>query len=193
MPIQDAHRWNERYSDSQRFSNFNSPRSFLIDHAKYLPEHGLALDVAMGLGGNAGFLMEHGLKVIGVDISDVAVNCAKSRYPGLMAVQADLTQFYLPENTFDVILNFYYLQRDLWPQYIRALHPGGWLVIETLTREMHAQLQNTDPRYLLAEGELRKAFEYMEIVSYREGWSEGDHGHHRATASLLARKPVLRD
>lgn len=190
MPIQDAHRWNERYSESKRFSTFTNPRPFLIEHADQLPRQGLALDVAMGLGGNAGFLLEHGLKVVGIDISDVAVRHAKARLPQLMALQADLTQFYLPDEIFDVILNFYYLQRDLWPQYIRALHPGGLLVFETLTQEMHARLPDTDPRYLLAAGELRKAFESLEILVYREGWSEGDSGHVRATASLLARKPV---
>ena len=133
MPIQDAHRWNERYRENKHFSTFNSPRAFLIEHADLLPKQGLALDAAMGLGGNAGFLLERGLKVIGVDISEVAVRQAKARLPELMAVEADLTQFYLPDNTFDVIINFFYLQRDLWPQYVRALRPGGWLVLETLT------------------------------------------------------------
>jgi tellurite methyltransferase len=189
MPIQDAHRWNERYRENKHFSTFNSPRAFLIEHADLLPKQGLALDAAMGLGGNAGFLLERGLKVIGVDISEVAVRQAKARMPELMAVEADLTQFYLPDNTFDVIINFFYLQRDLWPQYVRALRPGGWLVLETLTHEMHSRLPDTDPRYLLAAGELRRAFENLEIVAYREGWSEGDSGHTRATASLLARKP----
>lgn len=190
MPLQDARRWNERYSESERFSTFNNPRPFLIEHVDQLPKQGLALDVAMGLGGNAGFLLERGLKVIGIDISDVAVRHAKARLEGLMAVQADLTQFYLPDETFDVILNFYYLQRDLWPQYLRALRPGGWLVFETLTQEMHSRLPATDPNYLLAAGELRKAFENLEISDYREGWTKGDSGHIRATASLLGRKPI---
>jgi len=190
MPIQDAHRWNERYSENKRFSTFSNPRAFLIEHADQLPKQGLALDVAMGLGGNASFLLERGLNVIGVDISGVAVRYAKARLPELMAVEADLTLFYLPDNTFDVIINFYYLQRDLWPQYIRALRPGGCLILETLTQEMHSRLPDTDPRYLLAAGELKRAFENLEIVAYREGWSEGDSGHIRATASLLARKPL---
>ena len=190
MPIQDARRWNERYSESKRFSTFNNPRPFLLEHAEQLPKVGLALDVAMGLGGNAGFLLERGLNVIGIDISDVAVRHAKARLDKLMAVQADLTQFYLPDESFDVIVNFYYLQRDLWPQYLRALCPGGWLVFETLTQEMHQRLPDTDPSYLLAAGELKKAFENLEIIDYREGWTEGDNGHIRATASLLARKPA---
>ena len=45
MPIQDARRWNERYSESKRFSTFNNPRPFLLEHAEQLPKVGLALDV----------------------------------------------------------------------------------------------------------------------------------------------------
>lgn len=190
MPLEDARRWNERYSENDRFTKFIEPRPFLIEQARRLPTQGLALDAAMGLGGNASLLLERGLRVIGVDISDVAVQQAKARLPQLMAVQADLTQFHLPADTFDVILNFYYLQRDLWPQYTRALRPGGWLVLETLTQEMRTRLPDTDPNFLLAPGELKRAFDQLEIIVYREGWSKGDNGHTRAVASLLARKPL---
>ena len=58
-----------------------------------MPAAGLALDIAMGLGGNAGLLIERGMQVVGVDISSVAVQRAKERLPSLMAVRADLTQF----------------------------------------------------------------------------------------------------
>jgi SAM-dependent methyltransferase len=35
------------------------------------------LDIAMGLGGNAAFLLERGLRVVGLDISWVALQRAK--------------------------------------------------------------------------------------------------------------------
>lgn len=189
MPRMDAERWDARYLHEARFATFVQPRPFLVENAAYLPSTGLALDVAMGLGGNAAFLLERGLRVVGIDISRVALRQAKARLPGLMAVLADLTCFPLPERTFDVILNFYYLQRDLWPQYRRALRPGGVLFFETLTQEMRSIHPEIDPLYLLYPGELRQAFADWEILAYREGWEEDCGGRRRAVASLVARLP----
>jgi len=188
MPIEDARRWDQRYAQDQRFRTFTQPRPFLIEQAGWLPEGGLALDVAMGLGGNAAFLLERGLRVVGLDISWVAVQRAKQRLPDLMAVQADLTRFSLPSRTFDIILNFYYLERNLWVDYCRWLKPGGILMIETLTRDMLAIQPEIDPAFLLDSGELFRAFCDLEILAYREGRQVSRDGHTSAVASLVARK-----
>jgi hypothetical protein len=187
MPASDAQRWNARYQQERRES-FEAPRPFLVENAAFLPAQGLAIDFAMGLGGNAGFLIQRGLRVVGVDISIVAVRQAKASHPGLMAAVADLTRFYLPELAFDVILNFYYLQRDLWPRYKQALRPGGLLFVETLTWEMRSIHPDIEPEYLLAPGELQRAFSDLEILVYREGWVQSNSRHPRAVASLAARK-----
>jgi tellurite methyltransferase len=186
MPISDAHRWNQRYQQD-KFKTPGSPRPFLVQNAGYLPMRGLALDAAMGRGNNTEFLLERGLRVMGVDISVVAVSSAKARFPTLMALVADLTHFYIPQNTFDLIINFYYLQRDLLPVYQRALRPGGILVFESLTEKMLEQSPDIDPKYLLAPGELQGAFRNMQILVYREGWLLDDRGRSRAVASLVAR------
>ena len=147
------------------------------------------MDVAAGLGGNAGYLIERGLQVVGIDISAVAIRRAKKRWPELMAVLADLNHFYLPENSFDLILNFFYLQHDLWSQYKQALRPGGVLVYETLTMEMLQVNPDMQPRYLLRQGELREAFVDWNIIVYEEGWTAGRSDKPRAVASLVAQKP----
>ena len=180
-------RWNTRYSQERRAS-FEQPRAFLIEHSALLPRRGLALDLAMGLGGNAGFLLDHGLRVVGVDISEIAVRQAKSRLPELMAFVADLTRFHLPPARFDVVLTFYYLQRELWPEIGAALRPGGLLICETLTQDMRSIHPEIEPLYLLAPGELRGAFPSLETLVYREGWIEQDNDRSRAVASLVARR-----
>ena len=191
MTTPDAQRWDIRYQHMPRFASFEQPRPFLTENAHWLPEHGLALDIAMGLGGNASFLLAYGLKVIGVDISEVGLNRAKNRSPGLMAVLADLNNFYFLPKSFDVILNFFYLQRDLWPVYAKALKPNGLLFFETLTIEMLEIQPKIEPKYLLKPGELQQAFSTWEILTYWEGWTENETGHRRAVARLIARKMDL--
>jgi tellurite methyltransferase len=192
MSTNDGIRWDTRYREDPRYASDQRPRPILLKSAHLLPERGLALDVAMGLGSNAGFLLECGLQVIGVDISWVALKRARARYPSLMAVLADLTQFYFPPERFDVILNFYYLQRELWPVLIAGLRPGGILLIETLSQEMCSCRPDIEKRYLLEPGELISAFSQLEILSYYEGWSESETGHPRAIATLVARKPCIK-
>ncbi len=187
-PHPDAVRWDARYRAGMR-PTFTRPRTFLRQVAGLLPPGGLALDVAMGLGGNAAFLLRRGFRVLGVDISGVALRQAKARLPRLMAVQADLHAFYLPAAAFDLILNFYYLQRDLWPAFRRALKPGGVLVFETLTQANRTRWPDLNPDHLLRPGELRAAFADWEVLRYREGWFGQDCGRPRAVASLVARKP----
>lgn len=189
MHNKDAERWNARYLNNERYATFSKPRPFLVENAHLLPRGGRALDVAMGLGGNAEYLLKHGLRVVGVDISSVAVRQAKARLPGLMAVIADLNHFYLPPCSFDVLLNFYFLQRELWPHYRRALRPRGMLIIETLTQEMLRVQPDTDPAYLLAPDELRQAFADWDILVYREGWEKSRGGRLHPVASLVARSP----
>ncbi len=189
MSREDAIRWNRRYRQP-RYAGQPEAHPFLVHQIQFLPKQGFALDIAMGLGGDAGFLLGHGLRVIGIDISSEAARQAKQRFPGLDVVVADLTQYTLPAEKFDVILNFYYLQRDLWPEIRRALVPGGLLIAETLTTDMLRVQPEIEPMYLLQPGELRREFEDWEILKYRDGWETSRHGHPRATASLIARKPV---
>lgn len=187
MSQEDARRWNNRYQSDMRDS-FEQPRHFLVEQAHLLPTNGLALDVAMGLGGNAGFLLQRGLRVIGIDISVVAIRKAAAQLPTLIPVVADLTNFYFPNEYFDVIINFLFLERDLWTIYPRALRPGGILVFETLCNEMLSIHPEIDPSYLLATGELAHAFPTLRTLVYQEGWQASSTKHPRAVASLVAQR-----
>ena len=188
MPRADADRWDARYRETVDREP-GPPRAFLVEHAHLLPTQGWALDAAMGRGAAAGYLLQRGLNVIGVDISRVAVDAARRVWPCLHALVADLTTFGLRDDSLDVIVNFYYLERSLWPQYRRILKPGGVLVIETLSLEMRAIHPEIEPAYLLDAGELERAFGDWEILARREGWhTDAGHGS-RATHGLVVRRP----
>jgi SAM-dependent methyltransferase len=188
MSSADALKWNRRYQSGGE-AEFKGPREFLIAQAQHLPDRGVALDIAMGLGGNAGFLIERGLRVIGVDISEVGVRRAKQYWPQLETAVIDLETYSWPSGAFDAILNFYFCQRNLWPRYQSLLKPGGVLIFETLLQEMQDRRPEINPDYLLRPGELRQAFADWDVLVYREGWMEMDDHAPRAVASMVARLP----
>lgn len=190
MPKQDAVRWNHRYKNELHYTRGRDlPCALLKENSHLLPKEGKVLDVAMGNGRNAAFLAQKGFLVIGVDIAFEAVYYAKKRSPQLNAWVADLENCYLPLNYFDVILNFYYLQRSLLKKFIDLLKPGGLVFLETLTMPMRSIKPEISEEFLLAEGELLSIFSGWEILYYMEGWANSSDGKRKSIVSLIARSP----
>ena len=50
-------------------------------------------------------------------------------------IRADLEEYTFPPSTYDLIINFYYLQRSLIPSMKSALRSGGVILFETYTVE----------------------------------------------------------
>src|SRR3972149_4449844 len=114
-----AESWDERYGTEGAIPD-RGPARFLLEHLDLLPAGGSALDMAMGTGRNALHLASLGYEVTGIDISRVAVErCraeAKRRGLRVEAVCADLESYQLPREAYDIVLDFYYLQRELCPR-----------------------------------------------------------------------------
>ena len=135
MPHPDAQHWNARYASEQKYLFKKEPRPLLTSRLNLLPETGLALDVACGTSSTGIFLAARGWHVIGLDVAETALRHAQDRarkeaLPVSLAV-VDLTNIHLPTARFDLILNFYFLERSLWQAYQKALKPGGLLFFET--------------------------------------------------------------
>jgi tellurite methyltransferase len=183
-------RWNARYSAGSHSGS--SPDEFLVTaFAEFLAGEvpGYALDLAGGAGRHALWLARRGWRVKLIDVSDVALRLAeqRAREPAAGTITAevgDLTSSPdLGEDQFDLILVFYYLQRDLFPALIRALKPRGFLIYRTYTIEQRRFAGGpSDPRYLLEANELRQAFESLQVLHYRETVTD------KGTAELVARK-----
>jgi hypothetical protein len=90
----------------------------------------------------------------------------------------------LPTRAFDLLLDFYYLDRALWPQFRPALRPGGQLLLETFVQLPGRAEPSINPAYVLQPGELRAAFANWEVLDYREGERGG-----RVVAGIMARAP----
>ena len=187
--------WDERYRTEEAVPE-RGPADFLVEHRRLLPPQGDALDVAMGTGRNALYLASLGYAVTGIDVSGVGVErCrteAERRGLRIEAVQADLESYQLPREAFDVVIDFFYLQRDLAPALVAALRPGGVLVFESFTTEQRRfGWGPQQEEFLLRPGELRTLFAGLEELAYREGLVESQSGRGtKALAGLVARKPL---
>jgi len=188
--LSDRQRWDARYAAGER-GHKTDPTPFLLSCLPMLPTHGYALDVAAGNGRNSVALAAHGLRVDAVDISwhglRRAVQLAARHQVTIQPIVMDLGRAWLPQRGYDVIVNSFFLLRELLPAIRQALKPGGWLVFETFTVAQYALTPHRfrTREHLLQPGELRRLFDDFLVLSYWEG-TESE----RATARLLARKPA---
>ncbi len=185
----DARKWNGRYQSEAQYRQHGHPSQLLQDFAHLLPQNGLVLDAAAGVGVNALFVAKQGMSVVALDISEVGLQLLRQRAAGLGVwvdtAVFDLTQPYFPPNCVDVILNFRFLERAAFAAYRQALRPGGLLFFETF---VHLGEGET-PGYFLESGELRRAFADWQIIHYAETDVRGQRsGKMRHVAQLIARK-----
>ena len=183
---EDKERWNKKY-ETGTYLFGREPIPFLKDHVALLPK-GAVLDLAMGEGRNGVFLATKGFQVTGVDISEAGFKKARAlaaeKGVTLTTVVADLEQYTIPPDTYDVINCTYYLQRNLFPKIAAALKPGGMVLIETYTVDHLHYRPNFNRRFLLEQNELLTLLPGLRVLRYQEV-DTGD----TAFASILAQKP----
>ncbi len=192
--MEDSERfWDERYRSEEAVPE-RGPAEFLVEHRRLLPPRGSALDLAMGTGRNALYLASLGYEVAGIDVSGVAVSRCREEAARLglsiRAVRADLESYQLPAEAYDIVIDFYYLQRDLAPRIVSALRPDGVLVFESFTTEQRRFGWGPQQEaFLLRPRELRSLFPGLQALAYREGLVESQSGRGtKAVAGLVARK-----
>ena len=183
--------WDRRYLENP--SLYFEPDPFLLKtYEQYVqtlfPKGGTALDVAGGMGRHAVWMAELRWKVTVVDISEVAFQKTqkKSEERGVAIdfLVRDLNTWSPDRKKYDLILVFYYLQRDLFSYLEAALKPGGLLIYKTYTAEQ-AEFDTgpKNPAHLLKQNELLHAFPGLRTLFYHESIAE------KATAELVAMKP----
>ena len=174
--------WEQYYAQAAEIDF--TPAPLLIQAAELLPP-GRALDLASGPGRNALYLAGLGWSVAAVDSSAAAIRILRERAEALRlradTYVADLESgaFRIEPGAYDLICDFFYLQRDLFPQVKDGVRPGGVIVAEILVR-------NDQPhRFVLEPGELWAEFHGWKILSYSESPREG---HRRSSAKIIARR-----
>jgi len=179
--------WDEHHRDKPA----GEAEPFLTAMLARIPR-GDALDVAAGRGRNALALARAGMRVVAVDFSSEAMRLlaatARAARVAIWPVVANLDSFHLKDESLDAIVNINFLDRALFPDFVRALRPGGVLIADTFLVDQAAIGHPRDPRFLLGHGELRALAAGLEIEQYTEGLVTYPNGERAYRASMAARR-----
>jgi SAM-dependent methyltransferase len=193
--------WEERFSQHDYLYG-TEPNRFLSEHATALPM-GSVLCLAEGEGRNSVFLAGTGRDVSSVDLTEAGVaktvRLAGERGVAVDAVVADLTQFDLGEDRWDGIVSIFAhtppaVRVDLHRRVVRALRPGGVLLLEAYTPAQVGKGTGGPPTAELAMTleSLRRELEPLEFVHAEELEREvvegGGHTGIGAVVQVIARK-----
>lgn len=189
------YKWDARYRKPGYEPN-RDPLPYLA-HVVASTRPGRAICLACGTGRNAVYLAECGFDVTGVDVSprglELCRELAAERGVTLTLVEADLQEYAIEEEGFDLVTSLYYYEPLLFPSIREGLKPGGLFLLHTFSVEQLKQGwgASTD-RHLARVEPVREAFGDWDIrcledtVLARHG---RDEGLSEAVIRLLAQKP----
>lgn len=130
--------WDQRYSEPG-FAYGSEPNDFLVGSAGRLAPGSRVLCVAEGEGRNAVYLAGLGHRVTAVDLSPVglakAAELARARGVQIETVCADLATYEPGEGRWDAVVSVWAhlppaVRVAAHARMVRALAPGGWLLLE---------------------------------------------------------------
>jgi len=173
MAEKDRIKWNRKFREHPELLQKRAPSALVEAFERFAPVR-TALDLACGGGRHTLFLAEKGFHVDAVDISAVALEAlARQTDPDKVTlIEADLDTF-TPEGPYGLIVKTNFLDRALIERAKTALAPGGIFIVETYMEDPLNEKKDSNPNFLLAEGELRNLFgDGYELLDYREFWNE---------------------
>jgi 2-polyprenyl-3-methyl-5-hydroxy-6-metoxy-1,4-benzoquinol methylase len=188
----DKVKWNQRFESEESYLGMKAS-PFLAREIGTIVNQApgrRALDIACGEGRNSLFLAQHGFVVTALDISDVGLGKGKLRAEregiAIDFQRVDLEEYRFTE-TYDLIINFNFLLRDLIPREAEDLSPGGLLIIDTIMESPELLAAHRNPAFFLGRGELRTICEGLpgDILIYEECPDD-----EMPTARVLFRKSI---
>jgi len=128
------------YYSHRDLNKFNGELNKFID---LLPKNGHVLDVGCGAGIPTGkYLVNRGLKVTGIDISDTMLEMARKNVPEANFINKDMNNLDFENEIFDGIISVFALfhvpkkkHLNIFKKFFNILKPGGIMLINTGTSE----------------------------------------------------------
>jgi cyclopropane fatty-acyl-phospholipid synthase-like methyltransferase len=191
--------WEKNYKQDKYLWGL-SPDKIVVEILKY-KNSGEVLDIGVGYGRNAIFLVQNGFDVTGVDISKTAielyVDLAKKKNLKVKAILSDIENFKM-KKIYDVVLStstLHFLKekevKKVFDKIKICTKSNGLNVIEIFTKNNSSK----DYPYLFENNELKAYYDDWKILSYNEyqtDWEKhGEKGklHKHEIAYIMAQKP----
>ncbi|EAT16813.1 bifunctional 2-polyprenyl-6-hydroxyphenol methylase/3-demethylubiquinol 3-O-methyltransferase UbiG [Desulfuromonas acetoxidans] len=178
--------WNQRWKERQERPL--QADNWLLKMLPLLPETGTVLDIACGRGRNAVYLQQHGWQVTAVDGSDEALHQLQSVCPQIITRHHDLDQPLELSQRFDLVLQFFFLNRRQLPHFMQQVRPGGAMIVRTFSDAGEFGSKGGNPEHRLQPGELLEIFSPWEILCHEEGLDPSHKGG--SLAGIVARRPL---
>jgi SAM-dependent methyltransferase len=147
-----------------------------------------ALDLAAGLGRHALWLTERAWDVTAVDVSEVAIRklgqAAGQLNVKINVFAIDAGEYDFEPERFDLIVLFYHLDRNLFPDIVSALKPGGLFICKMAVHwgaEIALEESNLKP---LEKNELVSLVPGLHAIDHRERPVRG-----RGVVEFVGKKP----
>lgn len=187
MSVADRSRWDQVYREIAVVP-YPPPDPLLFDFTPPVmdeQEH-RALDLAAGLGQNGLWLAEQGYTVDVLDVSRVALLRAQAEagqrgLRNLNLLPVDLDTYELPDEHYELVCVFRYLNRELFSALRRTVQPGGRIIYETFNERYRDFMPSFNPEYLLNVGEL---------AGYFADWTLLHHVEDTHLSRVVAQKPL---
>ena len=146
------------------------PSPWIERWAHLVPNAGTVLDLASGRGRHARWFSARGYPVTAVDRDAEAL---ATLHGVAETVQADVENgpWPLANRQFDAVIVTNYLWRPLFPQILASVAPGGVLLHETFAQGNETVGKPSRPDFLLAPGELLRAYGgELRVVAFEDGF-----------------------
>jgi SAM-dependent methyltransferase len=188
----EIERWNQILTAPQPAFN-TAPNAFLVSVTKGL-KPGRSLDVGMGQGRNTIYLAQQGWDSVGFDPADRAVSAAQEQAAKLGVkitthVARD-SEFDWGAGAWDLIVLSYVGAREYADLAVRALRPGGMLVVEGFHRDA-TKTRSIGGGVVFDTNELLRLFAPLRVVRYEDTDAVSDFAGQASTrvVRLAAVKP----
>ncbi len=185
MNSSDINRWNLKHKKAADIPP-GSAESELVQAISTMPDRGRALDLACGSGKDSIYLAQAGFDVIAVDGSIEGLRrCSRAAEQASVQISpllADLADYQIAANSFELIIMVRYLQRNLFQAIIDGLKNGGHVFIKTFDARYLQHNPKFNPDYVLAKNELNLAFSSLTMID--QGSDD-----HQTSSYIFARKP----
>jgi len=148
-----------------------APSPWVQRWAHLVPAGGAVLDVACGRGRHLRWFGERGHPVTGVD-RDAETLAGLQGIAEIIQADIENGPWPLPQRQFAAVIVTNYLWRPLFPAFAQAVAPGGILIHETFAQGNETVGKPSRPDFLLAPGELLRAYGALRVVAYEDGFLE---------------------